>query len=601
MAMMVSEGPSATDQDGRWISERVWELRQLHVPYMPDRVRIRAIMNGGKRGIMALLGPKMAKNEELVPAANLIHTGSKRLAQKIGRSPLLKVPAPDDSDSETQRKKAQDRESYIRTYDEWSRVPMHLPQVGRWLPGYGFFVWVIRDRLDQDGNPYPHAQLRDPFDAYPGSWGVDQIPHELAVVRRVPLHHIERRYPWVSSIRLDQMSKYGRWSRGSTMTAQATDDYSPRWDTLAGEGEIVAEYYDDEGAWTILAEHGVILNYRPNVKYGVPQFVVGKRYDFDALISHYAHALGLQAAMAKFIILSVIAMQDATFAETNVFGDKPRGGVYRKGRDATNYFAPGTKVEKNIGQLPYQMFQQINVIERQLRNQAGYPVTDDAESPVGYATGAAVNQLQGSIQSEVVEYQQVIGDALERLDYIRLCWDEVEYGGRYRKRRYNHLYNYDPKSIGGNYRTERKYGVMAGFDEPEKIVTGLQLLQAGILDHRTLAENLDGVDEFDKIDERNQQRRAQDLLFEIMSQQGVSGNEAAIQSFIDLMPAGAAKDALVKFFRPGEGEEPTEAQLGGTGQLPGQLPDQPPDTQTVLSQLGLSGEVEGGAQVVARG
>ena len=34
---------------------------------------------------------------------------------------------------------------------------------------------------------------------------------------------------------------------------------------------------------------------------------------------------------------------------------------------------------------------------------------------------------------------------------------------------------------------------MAGYDEPQKIVTGLQLLQAGIIDTQTLQENLDGL------------------------------------------------------------------------------------------------------------
>lgn len=38
--------------------------------------------------------------------------------------------------------------------------------------------------------------------------------------------------------------------------------------------------------------------------------------------------------------------------------------------------------------------------------------------------------------------------------------------------------------IAGQYDTRRVYGVMAGFDEPTKIVSGLQLLQAGIIDRR---------------------------------------------------------------------------------------------------------------------
>ena len=38
---------------------------------------------------------------------------------------------------------------------------------------------------------------------------------------------------------------------------------------------------------------------------------------------------------------------------------------------------------------------------------------------------------------------------------------------------------------------------MAGFDEPQKIVTGLQLLQAGVIDVET-ADNIDGLENVQK-------------------------------------------------------------------------------------------------------
>ena len=35
---------------------------------------------------------------------------------------------------------------------------------------------------------------------------------------------------------------------------------------------------------------------------------------------------------------------------------------------------------------------------------------------------------------------------------------------------------------------------MAGFDEAQKVITGLQLYQQGIIDKQTLQENMDGLD-----------------------------------------------------------------------------------------------------------
>ena len=41
--------------------------------------------------------------------------------------------------------------------------------------------------------------------------------------------------------------------------------------------------------------------------------------------------------MAKVNIMSVIAMEDAVFTETNIVGEI-ESGQYRKGRNAINYF-----------------------------------------------------------------------------------------------------------------------------------------------------------------------------------------------------------------------------------------------------------------------
>ena len=70
-----------------------------------------------------------------------------------------------------------------------------MPQVGRWLPGYGFAVWVIREKKGPDGTPYPCAELRDPYNCFPGYFGADQQPKEMAIIRRVPKEALTKTYP----------------------------------------------------------------------------------------------------------------------------------------------------------------------------------------------------------------------------------------------------------------------------------------------------------------------------------------------------------------------------------------------------------------------
>ena len=72
---------------------------------------------------------------------------------------------------------------------------MQLPQIGRWLPGYGFVVWTIQTKHDPNGKPYPCAVLRDPYDCYPGYYGTAQQPEELGVIRRIPESDLVQMYP----------------------------------------------------------------------------------------------------------------------------------------------------------------------------------------------------------------------------------------------------------------------------------------------------------------------------------------------------------------------------------------------------------------------
>ena len=51
------------------------------------------------------------------------------------------------------------------------QLELQLPQVARWLPGYGFVVWVITSKQDANGNMYPCAELRNPYDCFPGYYG----------------------------------------------------------------------------------------------------------------------------------------------------------------------------------------------------------------------------------------------------------------------------------------------------------------------------------------------------------------------------------------------------------------------------------------------
>ena len=563
------------------LQDRITQLHYDNQQAYATRGRIRAIMNGGPSGIMALLGDQIKGFQDWqVPVPNLMSTGLEHLSQKIGRIPNLKIDVPNDRDSQRSKQKAEKIARIITAYDDNQRLDIQMPQVGRWLPGYGFAVWVIRERKDSSGVPYPCAELRDPYNCFPGYYGADQKPVDLSIVRRVPKYALENVYPDFKDV-INRDAKHEGLNIGGGYASPYTDSYSGSWANSNGQGDLVAEYYNDEGTYVYHMASGTVLDFVPNPLSSGPAFVVAKKFSFDQLEGQYDQIIGLMAAMAKMNVMSIIAMEDAVFTETNISGEL-ESGQYRKGRFAVNYLAPGTQVSKPASNVPYQIFQQIDRIERQLRVGGAYPVTDDAQSPLSFATGRGLEELGASMSLMIREYHTVMADAIEQTDAKRLEWDNVMYGGKpkplsgYMDNKF-YAEKYDPeKDIGFNYRTRRVYGAMAGYDEPQKIVTGLQLLQAGIIDTQTLQENLDGLDNIVRVNERITREKADKVLFDTLLTLSQQGDQRATLAIVEIRKnPGDVENILDKFFTPQE-PQMTEEEISFVGEQVGPAPQGPP-------------------------
>ena len=575
-------------------------ITQLHFDNQSaysTRGRVRAIMNGGPDGIQALLGDNLKGFQDWqVPVPNLMMSGLEHLAQKIGRIPNLKVDVPNGKDSDRARQKAEKVGRIVNAYDEVQKLDLQMPQVGRWLPGYGFSVWVIREKRDANGTPYPCAELRDPYNCYPGYFGADQQPKDMAIVRRVPKEALARTYPkYANQILNKDAYNTDFLGVGNAYASAYTDQYNGSWANSNGDGDLIAEYYNLEGTYIFHMTSATILDFIPNPLDSGPAFVIGKKFSFDRLQGQYDQIIGLMASMAKINVMSIIAMEDAVFTETNISGEI-ESGQYRKGRFAVNYLAPGTQVSKPASNVPYQIFQQIDRIERQLRVGGSYPTQDDSQSPVSFATGRGLEELGASMSLMIREYHTVMSDAIEMIDSKRLEWDAKMYGGMSKSLSgymNNTFYSetYDPSKDISSYKTRRVYGAMAGYDEPQKIVTGLQLLQAGIIDKQTLQENLDGLDNIVRVNDRITKEKADSVLFDTLLAQSQQGNAKATMAIVQIRKnPDDMQNILDKFFTAEEPEIPQSEQdllaqgLPEGGALPPQGP--PPGIAQVLQGLG---------------
>jgi hypothetical protein len=535
-----------------------------------QKARIKAILNGGSDGIKALLGNTMETSDsDLLPAPNMLQSGIDRLAQKISGIPQVRVDVPNDNDSTRAKMRAEKLERIVTNYDDKQNLLGQLQQASRWLPGYGYCAWVITTKRDTNGFFYPSAELRDPYDTFVGNLGPDQQPREMAVIRRVPRYKLAQIYPEFAEQILKQDEDAEEAQDNATPFLSYENNREQAWEDNTYSGVRIIEYYDMGGTYIVFPERNMILDFIPNVL-STPPFVFMKRVSFDQLKGQYDHVIGLMAMMAKINIMSAIAMEDSVFTETNISGEI-ESGQYRKGRFAVNYLAPGTQVSKPMNNMPYQLFQQIDRLERQLRMVGGYPVTDDSQSPNSFVTGAGLSELNSTMSLMISEYRDIIKSAITQMDAKRLEMDVIlSYSQGISKKPMAGFLNGAAFSenysvlqdIGGDFKTRRIYGVMAGFDEPQKIVTGLQLLQAGVIDVETLQDNIDGLENIAKVQERIRKNKAEQVLFDSILARSAQGDPAATMAAIAIYEYPTAiTDIMKQFYTPQEPQMTPEEEM----------------------------------------
>lgn len=571
---------------------RIAALSELHQRNAYGRPIIRAIMKGGRDAVEALFGSNTRLKDEHLPAANLIYSGASRLGQILGRPPTVKVPTPPNRDSDRARDHAQLVSHILRSYDERSELEMKLPRAGRWTPGYGYSLFVVNPRYDEWAEAwYPHVEIRHSYDVRPGFWGPDQDPDETAVVRHVDANWLSARYPEFES------KHRNRLLARSTSVMSAYD--SSEWE---GQGDLieVIEYMDRTGRYITVPDHELLLDIVPNVL-SRPAFVLDRRFDFDDVIGQWDHAIGLMAMIAKLNIIGYVAAEDSTMSETNVIGD-PTHAKYRRGRQAVNYFAPGTKIERGpMTSNLAQTFAQIDRIEQQFRTVANYSVMQDGRSPNSFATGQGIDRLAGAVDTNVEEYQRSLRRTLQVTDSLRLEMDERLYSGHKKPLEPFVAGNartsfYNPASIDGRYRSQRAYGVMAGWDDGAKIINGLQLLGADALDLISFRENLHGADDAEQIGDRVAEQKAERGLYETLISLAQNGDVQAQRTLVEIVKHPSQRRTILADWIPDDEPVPEDPTMGLTGDLGGA----PDDVQTILSRLDGSGSVKSGAQLVAK-
>jgi hypothetical protein len=577
------------------VMERVNLIRNSYTDLFEDRRRMRAILDGGPDGIKALLGEKVKIKSNDIPALNMFESGSTRIAHDLGRPPDTKTdafPPARGLTAEDQRKKADKRARIVISYDH-KRLERQLRFQARFLPVYAYAIWVLSERIDNEGNRYPVAEIRDPYYSYPAWWSQDEQVDEMVTTRKVPPLTLARLYPQARAS-IEKMT-------GSLDSLYHQDSWA-----LTRPGIDVVEYHAPDGTYVMMSNGDVMLDHAENPLTTGPKFEVVRRPTINRPIGQYNNAVGLMAHAAKLNVLALIATEDSVFRETNISGGM-ESVKYKKGRFAVNYLPTGATVSKPQGDFPVAAFEQINRLEKQLRVQVQYPVSQDGQSPMSYTTGQGIDRLDASSDRMVSEYRALLGEGLESLDAKRLEWDQQMYpnctkpmhgiddGAAF-------FEDYTPaKDIKSQWQTRREYGPMTGIDEPTKIVAGIQLLGAGVIDMETFRGMLHSLGQLDVIRDGVRKDRSEAALFGALEGMAAQGDPQAslILANIFKNPDNAGRE-LAKFFTPQEPEIPPEEEAF-LDESQGGLQGPPPDVMTALSQLSQGGGTQGGGvQTVGR-
>jgi len=336
---MVLSAPS-TMLDTDEVTRRVTDCRDSTRMRCPAGPESGLCSTAAKRGCApcSVTGPRCSAP---MSRPNLVLSGLTRLARRSAGQPPSRFCHLPANHQETAQKRASKRERIVQLYDSLQHLNLQLPQVGRWLPGYGFAVWVLRETVGPNGHPYPVAEIRDPYSCFPGVWGTDQQPSECAFAYRTTYKALEDAYGHgkVHPGRPESAAKTLAYASASAYQGMAGEG---SWESQGPEVEVY-EYHDRSGVYVILPEASILLDSAPNTHLSGPRFVIAKRFAFDRLIGQYDHVYGLLGMMAKLNVLMLIAAEDNVFTETNIVGDID-SGKYKKGRNAVNILSPGTTV-----------------------------------------------------------------------------------------------------------------------------------------------------------------------------------------------------------------------------------------------------------------
>jgi hypothetical protein len=489
-----------------------WDSRQSsHAARKRREAEIQDIIEGNWS--VKLPDGKVIRQQPLVE--NMVVSGIEDV-MRLGSSvmPTLRVEAP----TEAGTSKALQREQVISYYWQLSRLRVKLAAWYRDLARGLAVIKVWPDFSKPIEERFPIFHRLDPRGVIPPpNWQSGEDPVDILCSKVVKARYLKARFP----------ECYHRLTAG-TAGFKGNEDV-----------EVVDFYSDDMILAAARFSGKTAAMYSYENRLGVnPVVLVGRDSASGLIASQFDHAIPpmiAQNRMLTYIVEYADQMVYAPIIKKNIQGpiDFGPGAIIDAGQDGEV-----SRVSPAAGNP--QVFQVIADLERYARRSGQTPEARSGDVRQSIASAQFVTAIQGGLTSVVENLQVSFADGLERANHVAQVVDRefcdvkksiegLSQGGQFRM-------HYTPSQLlkEGNEGNIVSYGVGAGLEAFNRIVTIIQLLGSGLVSKRWAMENIPGIDNPLKEENRMFSEGILQMLIQVGLSKAAQGDDSALRGLVEL-------------------------------------------------------------------
>lgn len=381
----------------RDLNELIRERKDRYARRDATALKIRRAL----RGDFDITFRDLLANEDPV-VANLIETGTRTYAQRIGHNPrfdcqpTVNQPQPKSEDA---KKRAEKHERQLRADAHKMRLSQSILRTNYWLVAHGLACYVVKPHW-RTGESV--VRYRDPNGAYPGyADAYDMDVQDCLFISKVPVAHAKRMYP---NLKCNE----------GTGDIELLEYYEYDGITIAYAGSPTRPFDN-----TVQASGATqILDRVPAMIEGPMVFLgMGLSPDGD-LHGQFDQSLPPLIAQAKVRALQMKNIHRAVFPAKDIMASEDfeiisNGGKIADGPGAVNIYKNGQPQSQAETASP-DVWRMNDQLERTIRIGGAFPAQLSGEPVATIATGKGTEALMTQVDDTARYLQSVQSDALAR-------------------------------------------------------------------------------------------------------------------------------------------------------------------------------------------